>query len=86
MGPYGGYLLARPAKEITLLEVMEAVEGPFVGSVQWEQGNGTYLDAALRSLMTSVGEAVRDQLAGVSVADLAETDRKVPHARSRRPR
>ncbi len=27
-GPGGGYILARPAKEITLLEIIEAVEGP----------------------------------------------------------
>ncbi len=27
-GPGGGYTLARPVKEITLLEIIEAVEGP----------------------------------------------------------
>jgi len=27
-GPHGGFVLARPADEITLLEVYEAVEGP----------------------------------------------------------
>ncbi len=27
-GPGGGYILARPAKEITLLEIIEAVDGP----------------------------------------------------------
>ncbi len=27
-GRNGGYILARPAKEITLLEIIEAVEGP----------------------------------------------------------
>jgi Rrf2 family protein len=30
-GPGGGYLLARPPKSITLLEVVEAVEGPVRG-------------------------------------------------------
>ena len=28
-GPSGGYSLARPAKDITMLEVIEAVDGPF---------------------------------------------------------
>jgi len=32
-GPGGGYLLARPAAEITLREVVEAVEGPLAASL-----------------------------------------------------
>ena len=32
-GPRGGFVLTRPAKEITLLEVYEAIEGPFGSSV-----------------------------------------------------
>src|SRR5947209_20578747 len=34
-GPNGGYRLARPASEVTLLEVIEAVDGPI-------QGQNTY--------------------------------------------
>ncbi|MCS7168830.1 MAG: Rrf2 family transcriptional regulator [Gemmatales bacterium] len=30
-GPRGGYQLARPASQITLLEIIEAVEGPIRG-------------------------------------------------------
>ena len=30
-GPNGGYFLGRPAKEITLLDIIEAVEGPLIG-------------------------------------------------------
>jgi len=32
-GPGGGYLLARPPGEITLREVVEAVEGPLAGAL-----------------------------------------------------
>lgn len=29
-GPFGGYILARPAQEVTALDVVEAVQGPLV--------------------------------------------------------
>src|SRR5262249_3605320 len=34
-GPNGGYRLCRPAREITLLEVFEAVDGPIKGQVEF---------------------------------------------------
>ena len=30
-GPHGGFSLARPAEEITMLEIIEAVDGPRMG-------------------------------------------------------
>jgi len=30
-GPHGGFSLARPAEEITMLEIIEAVDGPMKG-------------------------------------------------------
>ena len=30
-GPHGGFSLARPAEEITMLEIIEAVDGPMMG-------------------------------------------------------
>jgi Rrf2 family protein len=30
-GPRGGFFLARPAEEITMLEIIEAVDGPMMG-------------------------------------------------------
>ncbi len=30
-GPHGGFSLARPAEEITMLEIIEAVDGPVIG-------------------------------------------------------
>src|SRR5712692_3761741 len=38
-GPNGGYRLSRPAREITLLDVVEAVEGPMHGSVLYVPGD-----------------------------------------------
>ena len=40
-GPNGGYRLAKPADEITMLEILEAVDGPIRGQAPFtEEGNG----------------------------------------------
>lgn len=40
-GPRGGFSLARPAKKITMLQVIEAVEGPMVNQLNLiEQAHG----------------------------------------------
>lgn len=32
-GPHGGFTLARPTKKITMLEIVEAVEGPMINQL-----------------------------------------------------
>jgi Rrf2 family transcriptional regulator, iron-sulfur cluster assembly transcription factor len=65
-GQQGGYTLARPASQITLLEVIEAVEGPLVtlSCVLREAGcgvDGTY--CILHDAWSRAQEALRDTLA-----------------------
>src|SRR5437899_9685139 len=38
-GPNGGYRLAKPAGDITMLEVLEAVDGPIRGQAPLNQNN-----------------------------------------------
>jgi Rrf2 family protein len=70
----GGYRLARPAKSITLLEVVETVEGPVrdeappVGVTP----EGRRLDSRLQAVCDQAAETVRGRLRRVSLADLAE--------------
>ena len=46
-GPNGGYRLTKPAKEVSLLEVVEAVDGPIRGSAPFTDTKGAEsLDAA----------------------------------------
>ena len=50
-GPHGGYRLARPARSITLLEVVEAVDGPVRGAAPGAGGRGhPRLDAKLQAV------------------------------------
>jgi Rrf2 family protein len=69
-GPNGGYRLARPAKAITLLEVVEAVDGPIRGLVP-EIAGGERLNGRLAEVCDAASEATRKELAKVRLADLA---------------
>lgn len=68
-GRLGGYMLARPARSITLLDVVEAVEGP-VGPVA-QSGKPLPTDARLLEALTRASEAYRRRLRSVTLADLA---------------
>jgi Rrf2 family protein len=68
-GPNGGYRLARPADRITLLDVVEAVEGPLEGAAP-EVARGK-LDEQLEEVCNRAAELVRQRLRRVSVQDLA---------------
>ena len=74
-GAAGGFALARPAKEISLADIVEAVEGPIVMTVC--SGHVGPSDCALDSHcrvkphMGVVGNAVRGALGAVSLTELA---------------
>jgi Rrf2 family protein len=71
-GPNGGYCLARPAKGITMLDVVEAVDGPVRGETpRWAATTGRKLNARLQEVYDAGAEVVRRRLRKVSVADLA---------------
>lgn len=75
-GPNGGYRLARPAREISLLEIVEAVEGPLRGTVLFTPADGaTKVDRRLESICEQATEVVRKHLQKVRIADLASKGR-----------
>jgi Rrf2 family protein len=70
-GPAGGYRLARPAAKITLLEVVEAVDGPIRGEAPLaREGRGGF-DSRLGAVCQAVADRVRRRLGKVRVSDLA---------------
>jgi Rrf2 family protein len=80
-GPNGGYRLTRPAGRISLLDVVEAVDGPLRGDVA-EVCSDEALNRRLQAVYDRATDAERRLLAGVSVADLAGGKRKT-HGRDR---
>jgi len=73
-GPNGGYRLAKPAAKISLLEVVEAVDGPIRGQAPLSQAaggkNSTGLDRRLQEICQHVADQTRRQLGQVRLADL----------------
>ena len=72
-GAGGGYALARPVAEITLADIVEAVEGPIAMSACSNGNFDCALDAHCRVKphMGIVGNAVRGALGAVSLTELA---------------
>jgi FeS assembly SUF system regulator len=75
-GAGGGYTLARPAGDISLADIVEAVEGPIAMTVcsAHEGVSDCALDAHCRVKphMGIVGNAVRGALGAVSLTELAQ--------------
>jgi FeS assembly SUF system regulator len=73
-GAGGGYALARPVNEISLADIVEAIEGP-IAMTQCADGinHDCILDAHCRVKphMGIVGDAVRGALGAVSLRELA---------------
>jgi Rrf2 family protein len=70
-GPNGGYRLAKPPKQITLLQVVEAVDGPIRGDAPAVGKDGAAtLDKRLQQVCDSVATVVRERLGRVTLADM----------------
>lgn len=72
-GAGGGFTLSRPAGEISLADIVEAVEGPIAMTVCSEGRTDCALDAHCRVKphMGLVGNAVRGALGAVRLTELA---------------
>jgi FeS assembly SUF system regulator len=74
-GAGGGYALARPVAEISLADIVEAVEGPIVLTMCADGVNHEcVLDqhCKVKPHMSVVGDAIRSSLSAVSLRELAQ--------------
>lgn len=70
-GPNGGYRLARPASDISLLELVEAIEGPVWGNHSLTNHVGkNAVNARIENVFKQTAEQVRRQLEKVRLSDL----------------
>ena len=82
-GVAGGYRLARPPEEITLAALIRYVERSLVplplvsGKTNRKNARPDEVQAAIRSVMLEVREAILAVLERVTVADLCERARKL---------
>lgn len=72
-GPHGGYRLAKPAAQISLLDVIEAVEGPIRGKLQFQAtGSDAAVHKKLETVCDQVAQKTRASLKGIKLSQLAE--------------
>jgi Rrf2 family protein len=70
-GPNGGYRLARPPSAVSMLEIVEAVDGPVRGQSPLSEDNGdNALNSKLEAICERGAEQTRKQLDKVHVTDL----------------
>ena len=75
-GPNGGYRLARQPNEITMLEILEAVDGPIRGQAPFtdDEVDGN-LNHKLEHICKQTADQVRKQLEKVRISDLVYSRR-----------
>lgn len=69
-GPNGGYRLARSPSDITVLEILEAVDDPICGYTPLDHHADGHLNHKLETLVKNTWETVKKQLEKVRVSDL----------------
>jgi Rrf2 family protein len=69
-GVEGGYTLDRSADDISLLDIIEAVDGPMTTKLPFAEGIPSECQVRLREALRSVAATAREQLQDVKVGHL----------------
>jgi Rrf2 family protein len=76
-GVVGGYALNKPASEISLLEIMEAVEGPFESQVAVQEEGLLSGNASLRGALQELSDTSKKQLQAIRLSQLAPPPKEI---------
>ena len=79
-GAHGGFSLARPADEITVREVVEAIDGPIAlnGCVLWPEDCRRSGECRMHEVWVHAQERMMDVLGEVTLAELVPGASPVP--------
>ncbi len=70
-GPRGGFFLARPAEEITMLEIIEAVDGPMISHLLLaEQTQNAPFSLKMEEVCRNATSQVKSLFAGAKLSDI----------------
>ena len=83
-GVDGGYQLDRPAEDISLLEVIEAIDGPLVTDLPLGEGMSGKSRDRLTEAIGQVTEQMRNQLAAIKLTHLMPPPRATQESKKRR--
>lgn len=78
-GPGGGYLLARPAREIQVDEIIDSVEESLVPVACMDQKHGCvcHEQCVTHNVWQGLGERIRDFLASITLEELTREARSM---------
>ena len=73
-GPRGGFILAKDPKDITLLDIYEAIDGPISrhGPCLLHKKECEFGDCIFGDLLESIPEQIESHFSGTTLADLAK--------------
>jgi Rrf2 family transcriptional regulator, cysteine metabolism repressor len=83
-GAQGGYILSKKPSDVSVAEILEALEGPFlrVTEVNGRLHQGAKSEALLANVWDRVHEAERHILEAITVEELADQQRQIEQQRS----
>jgi Rrf2 family protein len=76
-GVDGGYTLDRAPEDISLLEIIEAIEGPITPMIPVAQGLLASSKSKLEGALTSITETARKELEAIKLAHLLPPPRRI---------